>query len=549
MSEQVPRISLQLTWLDGPPAKQEPRILEGTVWDGGVRRLTIRRKQRQSISPWNRERLISEIKSIVGVEEWQYIQVMRLYSEPLHISGEQQRVIEIFTCSRPDLRIRLSAAADDVFDRGDWYIIVRGEWLDSGRQADLLQKHINHKGEWYTILRGEPLSVSPVGEAEESFFRLKLSSGQSVLLDLGRHDRPVKLSKRDDAVFLSHAHPDHTGSLQWALENRIPVYLSSATLRVLEANGRLRELSSKHRRYLRPVRKNTKIISEDICIEHHQVPHSVGSIAWSFRSASASLLYTGDVMLRSKAYNYDWRDQLRAISAQLTGRVTVLLEASRAHAGGTCADEALWPNLKNLPQDVVVVTGDNPERLLFSYARAYSMVEKPRPSTSPIFVLSPSVRQVLQACWNEIFRRDARTWDAHLIKPGINKWGLAESHALYWLDRVDRAHLMQMNRQRFWFIDKKELSLLPELRNPWVYDLRTRDTSPLDGLQDCLTERFDDRPGWTQHSHGPDIVSSAKDLMAQGIRVVLFHMRANNHKKFVQQYECNLERIEGIIAL
>ena len=97
--------------------------------------------------------------------------------------------------------------------------------------------------------------------------------------------------------------------------------------------------------------------------------------------------------------------------------------------------EALWLNLTALPRDVVVVGRDNPERLLFCYVQAYATVDKPRPDTSPIFVLTAGARLLLKACWNEVYPAGAVNPDVPFLKPGHNKWGVAESHALYWLDR------------------------------------------------------------------------------------------------------------------
>jgi hypothetical protein len=514
-----------------------------------VKKLAERRRLNPARDQWGRDKLLAEIQAVAEPTGWPLVQVVRLYEDEVRGTGERQHVAEIFTGSDPALRMRLYAAADDIFDRGDWFVVVRGEWLDTGKHDAHLRSLVPHRERLESGLRGEPISVAPAGMPGESCFRLTLSSGQSILLDLGSHDRPAEMARSDAAVFFSHAHPDHAGALLWALKTRLPVFLSATTLRVLDATGRLQGLEAAERRYLRPVADGTEITCEGLSVRHHRVPHCIGSVAWSFCGDAASLLYTGDVMLRTKAYGFDWKNKLKAITAALKGRVTVLLEASRAHAEGSAEDEALWPNLTALPRDVVVVGRDNPERLLFCYVQAYATVDKPRPDTSPIFVLTAGARLLLKACWNEVYPAGAVNPDVPFLKPGHNKWGVAESHALYWLDLVDRRALAQMDRQRLWFVDRGELLMLPALKNALVYDLRTGDTGPLHGLQGFQTERFHDRPGWTQHSHGVDVVATASDVRRLGARVILFHTRSANHQRIMQKHSCALDLIERPIDL
>jgi ribonuclease J len=101
-----------------------------------------------------------------------------------------------------------------------------------------------------------------------------------------------------DAIFISHAHLDHTAYLSF-IKREIPVYCGETTKTILETLGEVRrsdlEFSVKDLVF-NPFRTGDKIRVGDLEVEPVHVDHSVpGAYGFVIHTSSGSVVYTGDL--------------------------------------------------------------------------------------------------------------------------------------------------------------------------------------------------------------------------------------------------------------
>lgn len=509
-----------------------PKRKTGTLWFGKLPPI-IREQRRTVLAAVPLAQMLSYLGNLLSPADCPLVPVVRAYEGRDRRDGKRQDILELFVGASLALRDRLHAMQFELHAKTGWFILVRGEWLGSAEKARKILPRLGDSKRVAHNLHGELKDVSKAVERGEGF-RVRLSSGQNFLLDVGSRC-PSEEDLGDKLALLSHAHPDHAGGVCDTLRRGIPILASPTTIRLLHENGDLSGLAEEDRLRLCPVEPGVSLVTAHLTFACHAVPHSVGSVAWTVHDGQSSLLYSGDLMLRSTVYNFSWLPRLCAVLEGLPGRKTVLLEASRAHSASELKDEAVWRPLENLPNDVVVVCQHNPERLLNSYVQLFKVRYKHDAAAPPCFILSGAARAVLQACWDSVHNAAQESPDALFLKPG-NQWGPPESRALYWLDRADIAKLAEASRQRFWFVDHEEINQLPDLAAAIVYDLRTSNFKPMRAFSRFETLVFTEQPGWTQHSYGSDVAEAIRVFRDLGANVFTFHETEKSHRKFEQKH-------------
>lgn len=516
----------------------EPKRKGGTLWFGKLPP-AIRQQRRTILKATSLDQMLRHLGGVLSPADFSFVPIVRAYESRDRRDGKRQDILELFVGPSLALRDRLHAMQEELHASTGWFVLVRGEWLGSAEKG---REILPRLGDAETAVKGLCGKLKHLSKAAErgECFRVKLSSGQNLLLDMGS-EGPIEKNSDDTLALLSHSHPDHAGGVCDTLRRGISILASPTTIRLLYENGDLAGLMEEDRRRLCPVEPGASLVTAHLTFASHAIPHSVGSVAWTVQDGQSSLLYSGDVMLRSAVYNLAWLPRLCSVLDRLPGRKTVLLEASRAHSASELQDEAVWPPLESLPSDVVIVGQHNPERLLNSYVQLFKNRYKHAAAVPPCFILSGAARAVLQACWDAVHNAAKESPDALFLKPS-NQWGPPESRALYWLDRTDIAMLAEAPRQRFWFIDHEEIDQLPRLASAVVYDLRTSNFKQIKAFSRFETFVFTEQPGWTQHSYGKDVAEAITAFQDRGANVLTFHETERSHSRFQQRQRVVVSR-------
>ena len=102
-----------------------------------------------------------------------------------------------------------------------------------------------------------------------------------------------------DAVFLTHAHPDHYGLIQ-LINSKIPIYTSKITYDILTKISPLLPKQSDDRLNLKIL--DGEINFDGIKIIPHNVDHSIaGACAYEIQTDCKTILYTGDIRFHGRA--------------------------------------------------------------------------------------------------------------------------------------------------------------------------------------------------------------------------------------------------------
>jgi ribonuclease J len=143
---------------------------------------------------------------------------------------------------------------------------------------------------------------------------------------------------RADAVFISHAHLDHTAYLSF-IKREIPVYCGETTQTILQTLGEVRrsdlEFSVKDLA-LKPFRTGKKIKIDSIEVEPFHVDHSIpGAYGFIIHTSTGSVVYTGDFRDHGAKPEMTWEFVEKAKEAE---PVAVVTEATNM-TGATVSNE------------------------------------------------------------------------------------------------------------------------------------------------------------------------------------------------------------------
>jgi ribonuclease J len=123
-----------------------------------------------------------------------------------------------------------------------------------------------------------------------------------------------------DGIFLTHAHPDHSG-LAMDKNLRSPVFMTEETQKILLASSLLGNGMSVSKDLVRKLPLGRPICVGDLSVTAFEVDHSVaGAVALLVEGDGVRLLYTGDLRMHGLHQTYSEK-----LCRALAGRVDVLL--------------------------------------------------------------------------------------------------------------------------------------------------------------------------------------------------------------------------------
>jgi len=452
-------------------------------------------------------------------------------------------ILICWTPSDPELRQALFERASAIVDLTGWYPLPQGERLRSVESGAAAPGGAPHgalpslKGR----LRTMEAAVPPEGGCS---IRLTLSSGDSLLLDSGLPDQ-LALTTSDRLLLLSHAHADHAGGLTSGRVGKLTTAMTVGTASVLNRSGRIGRSQLDERCVI--ARHGERLSLGSVTAEPFLVPHFPGASGWIVRDDDTSVIFTGDICLRTA--RHDFLDALTSlVSSEKPRHPTVLLDATMAGraAGASAADVAgdVVDELEVNPD--VVILAESPDPLLYAYLDLFHRVQQSEHRHSVSFLASGQLRTAFQIVHHAFLTRDAEMLDPLLTAQygaTMSSWG--ESRWLYWCD----GNFAAPSGRRIWLLTTRDLESIDLPTGAALVPVgREAILDRLDPLVSAHHLRTDSSP-WTAHSDAASLADACRALATEGAEVVLFHNFSKRMKKFVRDEQLISRPLSGTMAV
>jgi glyoxylase-like metal-dependent hydrolase (beta-lactamase superfamily II) len=435
--------------------------------------------------------------------------------------------------SDPEARQALYDAATEVVAASGWYPLPQGERLGS---VHAMRSYPSTAAGLSVVGEGELNSLQSAVDVDGGCaVRVSLKCGDSLLLDSGLPGQ-LRALESDRLVLVSHLDRDHLGGVESGGAPGLPVVLSAGTVRMLDACGRLSAISKTNRVVVMEPGEG-RGVGKDLQVEMFAVPHLPGSVGYVLESPQHTLIFSGDISLKSARHDF-----LPALIARIpTDRqCTVMLDGTMAgrHAGASMT--SVGDTVAALDESDVVVLGDNSDYLLYAYLDLFDRIQHGPRRHGVSFLATWGLRHTFEVLHDAFIRRDIAALDPFLegqYKQTMSSW--AESRWLYWLD-----HLTSVpDGRRVWFLTQADWPNFEVPGRPFVITVGRK--APPSGVR---TADLDTTP-WTLHSGASALAESIDALDAHGAKVVLFHNFPKRIQKFAATAGINAVPLAGTIIL
>lgn len=441
----------------------------------------------------------------------------------------------VWTWSDAATRQAIYEAAETMVRHTGWYLLPQGERIGSrlAQQRDLLR--LSTSGALALDLKGPLRAICSAVESDGGCsVRLRCARG-SMLLDAGLPGH-LRLEGTERTVLLSHSHTDHFGGIEEGQTRDLPVVMSLGTARVLLAQGCLPSVDSARKSLFVTPGADWTSLGHDIEIKAFLVPHAPGSIGYVVRDATTAVVYTGDVVARTR--RHDFIPHLSSLVHSLEGRERYLLiDATMAgrRAGASEADAAsqFFERTKHLG-DVAVVSRDS-EQLMYSYLDLFHYAKKtPELRFSTHFLITSKLKPLFRLLHASYIAREMHLLDPLLeAQYGRTMSAWAESRFLYWLHRRTVPPENRSDALRIWFITQGEMDGCMNLPAMHVALVGALPTTPAQWEAGASIIGTDTSP-WTLHSDEDTLLALIRQLQSSA-RLILFHNFPKRLRRFVQE--------------
>ena len=509
-----------------PERARRPTIESTTKpWFGPRRRARATLQSRQFVLPPQRacDELLDLTSGVPG-----HLQHLRFIDYVNRDDGFRYTIVLCNTSSSPQLRDALYDQAEEFVARTGWYPLTAGTRMESvsrspDRPATLAPSLLASANV------GSLTSVERIlGPDDGCSIRLNTTKS-AILLDAG-FARPARSFDGAAVVLLSHVHRDHLEGLR-SMPEQVPVVMSRQSARAGVSLGLLTTERAHH--CVIEMHPGQRIkLGKEISLGAIAVPHFPGALGYVVEDDTTSLLFTGDICLKSA--RHDFTSELSAVVRTMKNdNRWVLLDgtmAGRGPAGDGTDPAELILEATETHSDIAIVAPDS-TYLLYAYMDVFwKAKESERFRHTLNFLVTPRLRDLFRQTHESFILRDFAQQDPFMrgqYGDAMSAW--AESRWLYWLDDLAS---VPTGKPRLWFLEKRDydhfapdgsaahvrVGRAPAIADSWttVQSLDI-DTSP-----------------WTLHSSSTVLASALEDV-AKEAKVVLFHNYADRLNRFIRQ--------------
>lgn len=449
----------------------------------------------------------------------------------------------IWTDSDQEVREMLYLKAEEIVKRTGWYPLPQGERLNSrALDRDFAKLRIKRAtGSPATKLAASLCYLHAAVEASGGCSIRVGTTRCTVLLDTGL-PRCLRPQLEDHTILLSHAHLDHSGGIVAGNCHHLPTVMTTATARLLAATRRVSPKWLKRHAIL--LDNGQELFIDGLQITCFSVPHSPGACGYLIQADNRSLIYTGDIALRSA--RHDFSTELLALISTLVSRPLVLLldgtMAGRPN-GASMSDAALSLVRYLCDYDEVVIISDEADQLLYAYADIfYCVCRCPTMRNMVEFYISSSMRYLFEIVHSAYIARELDLLDPFLAQQygkRLSSW--AESRWLYWFDPGSTPPDATKYR-RVWFLPSVELASLPPKKRYGLVKIgRARDAEYESALECDILDV--DADAWTLHSSAMILAEFIHKASTFG-DVILFHNFPERARRFLRRHGLNCKVLE-----
>ncbi len=437
----------------------------------------------------------------------------------------------IYANANGGLRDRLYDEAATFVLRTGWYPLVQGCWMNSVRNLGDLGNDY-HKAARLALSATRLVSITCAGNEEQGCaFRVDCEQS-SILLDAGFPG--LAFDANDCAILLSHDHQDHSGSA-FSPPAPIPVFCSLATAAILEAKrpgltSRIRDRS----RLLAPYRWTE--LSDEISIKSFRVPHCPGAIGFEVSDGIRSILYSGDISLRSDRHDFT-PAFVRLVELARGASRTVMLDATMAGRSDGASTVNASKEVLDASADAtdIVITSQASEHLVYAYIDLFEYIRAHDRHSTEYFV-DPTLRKTFELIHAAYISRNFETMDPYLSTYGSNVTGWAESRWLYWTDQLSADNAS--SRRRIWFVPHESLADVWHRGKPALVNVGR--SAPTHVPWSDFINVVVDVSSWTLHSDEASLAAAVSRL-SNVARVVLFHNFPKRLRNFIARFGLSAE--------
>lgn len=483
-------------------------------WFGPKKRAKeLLERHREAVLPAGQEALDALLRVLSGAAHG--IQHVRFID--FKMNGAYRYTIAIcWTVSDPTVRDLIYEQAAECVASTGWYPLPQGERLWSAANG----RRYHGVDELPAVTNGELATVQAAADGADAgtAVRVTFTDGASMLLDAG-FGRAAFRRESDRLALITHHHRDHIGGVESGALDGLPIGLPAASAAGLDAQGRLSPIAQRcDLRLIMPERIYS--LGRRVNASAFAVPHMPGSVGYIIDDGVRTLLYTGDIALRSARHNVS---QALVDAIPEGRRATVLVDATMAGRteGASFSDPSEWVRHALQNRDVAVVA--HHDHLLYAYLDIFHKMKSGTDRNSVSLVVTERVRPLFQVLHDAFIHRRLEALDPFLAGQygtSMSAWG--ESRWLYWHGPQG----MTPKGRRVWFLTPDELAtaILPD-------GTAVLTVGRVEAIGMVRPENVDTTP-WTGHSDQAALTECVQQLEAAGHAVILFH----NFRRRISKY-------------